>query len=125
MADVDRDVAVARLLAAAMEALPKPLLVSDYRKIIFANASMRSVLRVAQRSQIEGHSALDFLHPDVHEAMMARREIFLRSPRAFSDVPLKLLATDGTAVSGLADIIPVECDAFRFVVVAHEPRRPA
>jgi PAS domain-containing protein len=122
MADADQSVVVAELLAAALEALPKPLLVSDYRTIIFANACMRSLLRVDDRSQIEGRDPFAILHPDMHEAVAERRRLLRNGASGFRDLPVKLLTSDGETVHARLAITPIEHEGFRFAVLTYEPR---
>ena len=121
MTDANQD-AITGLLAAAFEAVPKALLVSDYRTIIFANAAMRALLRVASREQIEGRDPLDFLHPDTHDAVRERRRLLRSGATGFRNLPTKLLAADGETIGADLAITPVEHDGFRFAVLLYEPR---
>jgi len=121
MDDAGRDV-IAGLLAAALEALPKPIVVSDYQTIIFANAAMRSLLRVASRTQIEGRDPLDFLHPDTHEAVKERRRLLRNGAAGFRNLPIKLLAADGETIGADLAITPIEHEGFRFAVLLYEPK---
>ena len=121
MTDASQQV-VAGLLAAAFEAVPKPLIVSDYRTIIFANASMRALLRVASPTQIEGRDPLDFLHPDTHEAVRERRRMLRSGATGFRNLPIKLLAADGETIGAELAITPIEHDGFHFAVLLYEPK---
>jgi PAS domain-containing protein len=121
MADANQDDAiVSALLAAAFEAIPRPLVVSDYRTIIFANESMRSVLRVSDRAEIEGRDPLDIIHPDLHEAVNERRRLLRDGANGFADLPVKLVAIDGTAINTKLSITPLEHEGFRFAVLLYE-----
>jgi two-component system, sporulation sensor kinase A len=122
MADAYQDLVVAELLATAFEAVPKPLIVSDYRTIIFANSSMRALLRVESPSQIEGHDPLEFLHPDIHEAVNERRRLLRDGAKGFRDLPIKLVTTDGGIVNASLAITPIEYEGFRFAVLMYEPK---
>ena len=121
MADARQDV-VAGLLAAALEAVPKPLVVSDYRSIIFANASMRSLLRVSSRTEVEGRDPLDFLHPDIHEAVNERRHRLRDGANGFRDLPIKLVTADGDVVIADLSITPIEHEGFHFAVLLYDPK---
>ena len=121
MTDASHDV-VAGLLAAALEAVPRPLVVSDYRTIIFANAAMRSLLRVSDPSQVEGRDPLDFLHPDIHEAVNERRRLLRAGTSGFRNLPIKLLTLDGDTVNTELTITPIEHDGFHFAVLLYEPK---
>ena len=121
MTDASQEV-ITGLLAAAFEAVPKALIVSDYRTIIFANAAMRSLLRVAGRAQIEGRDPLDFLHPDMYEAVQERRRLLRNGASGFRNLPVKLVAADGETIGADLAITPIEHDGFRFAVLLYEPK---
>lgn len=122
MADASQDGVVDGLLAAALEAMPKPLILSDYRTIIFANAAMRALLRVPDRSQIEGRDPLCFLHPDIHDAVNERRKLLASGASGFSRLPTKLISSDGETIVAELTITPVDHHGYRFAVLLYEPK---
>ena len=121
MAEAAQNLAVAEILAAAFEVLPKPIIVSDYRVVILANAAMRALLHVEDRSDIEGVEAITLLHPDVREAVLERKRLLLAGASGFHDVPIKLLASDGTTVHARVTVTPIEHGDTQFAVLLYEP----
>lgn len=83
---------------AALEALPVPVIVHDLEFVIYANAAACAAFRATDRTQIEGHLITDFVHEDGLDAGRERRRLILEEGHGFSNVLVKALAVDGTAV---------------------------
>ena len=116
------DTALVELLAAALDVVPHPLIVSDFRSVLFANAQMRALLGYSDRSELEGLDPLQIVHPDVHEAMRARRELLSNGSRGLTGVPTKLLAADSSVIAATVTIIPLRHEGFRCAVFTFTPR---
>jgi PAS domain S-box-containing protein len=110
-------------MASLFEALPCPLVVTDLKSILFANAHARSMLKYAIPSDIVGRAFLDILHPDAHEAALHRAELLARTRKGLKRVPVKMLASDGSSVDVWVDATPVDHGSRCVFVFSYEIRR--
>jgi PAS domain S-box-containing protein len=115
---------VAALLAAALQAIPHPLLISDYETILWVNEPCRRLLGAAKVDDIYSRPALDFAHPDMHEAMAERKDVVLLRHQRMDDLPMKFLALDGSARPDTVSLVPIEFDGRTCALALfHSPSR--
>jgi len=98
------------LCAAALNALPRTVVVSDSDRILFANDAAARALGAESATELIGMSVDEIVHPDSHAAAAQRRELLARSRQELRGLPTKLRLRDGTAVNTIADAHPVEFD---------------
>lgn len=120
MTDASQEV-ITGLLAAAIEAAPFATLITDARVVVFANAAARKLLKCEDRLTLEGKLVSEIVHRDGLETSRMRAEILKRSSNALHNLPVKLVALDGSRVSLLVAGTPIELrDRLYFMFTAEE-----
>lgn len=107
----------ANVYEAALASLPMPILIHDRTVIVFANEPACRVLHATSRAQVEGRPIEEIVHPDGHQAGSQRRRLALEHGQAFANIPVKLLAIDGTTVYVEGDAWPVEAGDEKAVII--------
>ena len=98
------------LCAAALDCLDRPVLVSDHQVVLFANVSAARVLHAESGSDLLGMPTEALSHPDSLSSAQMRRQLVADSGQNLSGVPTKIMAHDGTTVSTVTDVCPIEFD---------------
>lgn len=108
----------ATLCEAAVEALPDAIMMHDTVAVLFANHAMRAMLHASAPAQVEGELISAFVHPDSASASAERRELLTQRGWKLDDVPLKLVATDGSPVYARADGFAIQLEAGPAIVIS-------
>lgn len=98
------------LCAAALEAIPRPVIVSNHTTILFANIAAARVFGAQAASQIIGLPANELLHPDCHATAAMRRQLLAESNQGLHDLPSKVVGVDGSIISTVTHAQPIELD---------------
>jgi PAS domain S-box-containing protein len=112
---------LADLCSAALDVLPRPLVIGDQTKILFANAAAARTLRATSASELIGLSLNEILHPDLHATAALRRQLIAESRHVFSKLPVKLVGRDGSTISAMTDAHPIEVDGDTAIVFIYGP----
>ena len=102
------DAGMPAIVSAAIEALPRPILVTDYETMLYVNACGRELLGADSTAEIYDRPIQELVHPDAHEAMFERRPLVLNSRQSVRGIPMKLRGIDGRVVTPRGDVVPVE-----------------
>ena len=111
---------LATMLASAYDVTPHASIVTDGCVVLFANAEARRLFRCEDRSQVEGRSVLEIVHPDGHHSMKLRAEILLNASQRLRGLPVKLVALDGSTFSLVVEATTVEYQGKRVFVFTSE-----
>lgn len=95
------------LCEVALEASPAALVITDADNILFMNARARSMLAIAKRADVRGHSIDDFVHPLVRDAARERRVAMIASGQGVYGYDTKLLDAQGEPVTTRASGCPL------------------
>jgi len=98
------------LCAAALDVLPRTVVVSDHETILFANSAAARAFGAKSAAELIGLGVEELLHPDCRAAAAQRRELLATSRRELHGLPMKILCRDGSAVTTTADAHPIEFD---------------
>ena len=101
---------LAGLCAAALETLPRPIVVSNHETILFANAAAARQLGAKTASEIIGLPISELLHPDCHDTAAVRRQLLAESGQELHGLPSKVVGRDGSTISTVTDAHPIEFD---------------
>ena len=93
-----RSLAPTSLFVAALEAIPEAILLHDAERILFVNSEARRVLRADPPENLVGRPIQTIVHPDGYTAGTQRRKVLLDHGQQLRDLPIKLIALDGTVL---------------------------
>jgi PAS domain S-box-containing protein len=96
------------LCAAALEAIPRPVVVSDHETILFANAAAARQLGAKTSAELIGLSISELLHPDCHDTAAERRRLLEESGHELHGLPSKVVGRDGSIISTVTDAHSIE-----------------
>jgi PAS domain S-box-containing protein len=92
------------LLAAALEALPQPVMLYDLDRVVYANAASRRMLGARTAGDVLGSSLDSFLDPDFADASNERREYVIGRGLEFTDLRVKIRTMDGRTLTMGVDV---------------------
>jgi PAS domain S-box-containing protein len=117
---------VSALIAAAVQAIPHPLLISDYETVLWVNEPCRRLLAGSGTQDVTGRSVLDVVHPDMRKATAERKDVVLHRNQPMDGLPMKFVALDGSVVSDTVSLVPIEFDGRKCALgFFGTPSRPA
>lgn len=109
---------LAGLYAAALDALPRSVVVTDQETVLLVNAAAARAFGADSPTDLVGLPVDAMVHPDCHATAALRRQLLASSREELLGLPTKLVRCDGSSVNVVADAHPVEFDgkvAFVFV----------
>lgn len=95
------------LLAAALEALPKPVMLYDVDRVVFANAASWQMLGASAPGDVIGARLDQFLTPDSADASNERRQLVVSAGVELSNVRVKIRTLDGRTLTLNVDVRPL------------------
>lgn len=98
------------LIAITVETLARPLIVTDYETVSYANGAARDMLGATSADQVCGRPIREIVHPDGHEALFERRPILVGARQTVRGIHVKFRGVDGRIVIDRADVGPAEFD---------------
>jgi len=101
------DTDAAGILRAAFDALEDPVMLYDRERIVFANAAAHDALGASTPRELVGRNVEGFLPPEMREVSDARRSYIIDSGLTLTNLPVKVVRTDGEIVQFNVDIRPV------------------
>jgi len=113
------------LCAAALDALPRSIIVSDHDNVLFANAAAARVIGAESSAELIGMGVNEIVHPDSHAAAAQRRQLLASSRQGLHGLPTKLVRRDGSTLSAITDAHPIEFGGGAAFVFLARPADPA
>jgi PAS domain S-box-containing protein len=105
------------LLAAALEALPQPVMLYDLDRVVYANAASRRMLGAHTAGDVLGMSLDGFLDPDFADASNERRGYVIGQGLEFTDLRVKIRTLDGRTLTMDVDVRPLSFDGTNYAMV--------
>jgi PAS domain S-box-containing protein len=93
--------------AAALDALPDPVLVYDDEQVLYANDAAKRLLGGAAPVDLQGMPVEKFILPDFAEISDSRRTYVMEQGVALTNLPVKIRGLDGSVRTLHVDIRPI------------------
>ena len=90
-----------------VELSPDAVTIHEDGRWVFANSAAARILGVETSSQLVGRSLLDFMHPDIHEQIMARWKQLYEDRQSVALAEQKIIRPDGGIVYMETLAVPV------------------
>ena len=99
-----------KLLAAALEALPGPVMIYDQDRVVYANAASWRMLGAVTRDDVVGQRLDAFLPAEFADASNERRAYVIGREMEFTNLRAKIRTLDGRTLTLNVDVRPISLD---------------